>query len=256
MVEAPATLITGGANGIGAAMVRRFTAAGYRVAVADVDTTSGRELAAETGCHFIHADVGVLDDNKAAVAETVARFGGLDIVCLNAGIPSSPTLGADFDAELYRRAMRINLDGHVYGANAAIPQLRHNGGSILITSSLAGITGSPDLYYGTAKHALIGLARSLAVLLGPDGITVNALCPGFIATRLLGNNYDVLTKHGFAIAEPEQVAEVAENVLDSGETGQAWEVQAGRPASAVKFPHVSVSTITDSPEGTNRDESD
>ncbi|MGV9386701.1 SDR family NAD(P)-dependent oxidoreductase [Nonomuraea sp. NPDC003707] len=125
------------------------------------------DLAAQTGCHFVQADVAVLEDNQAAVAEVANRFGRLDTVCLNAGVPGGQGLGDDFDAEKYHRAMRVNLDDPVYGANAAIPNLRQGGGAILITSSLAGVTASPDLYYATAKHALIGLTRSLACSCSP-----------------------------------------------------------------------------------------
>lgn len=91
MADGRAVLVTGGAHGIGAAMVRRFAAAGHQVAIADVDATAGAEVAGETGGHFIRTDVGVLADNLAAVAETVARFGRLDTVCLNAGVPIGQT---------------------------------------------------------------------------------------------------------------------------------------------------------------------
>lgn len=139
--------------------------------------------------------------------------------------------------------MRINLDGVVFGANAAIPHLRSAGGALLITSSLAGVTASPDPYYATAKHALIGLTRSLALLLQPDGITVNAMCPGFIDTRLVAAHRDLLTtQRGLAIAEPDHAAQAAECILDSGETGQAWDVPAGKPARPIAFPAVTIST--------------
>ncbi|MFC7641570.1 SDR family oxidoreductase [Streptosporangium lutulentum] len=90
----------------------------------------------------------------------------------------------------------------------------------MITSSLAGITASPDPYYATAKHALIGLTRSLALLLQPDGITANALCPGFTDTRLVATHRDTLTGHGIAIAEPDHVAAAAEHILGTGRTGK------------------------------------
>ncbi|MFC7641569.1 SDR family oxidoreductase [Streptosporangium lutulentum] len=127
MADPRAILVTGGAHGIGAAMVRRFTAAGHQVAVADLDRGKGLDLAVQTGCHFVQADVSVLQDNQAAVAETVNRFGARHGLSQRRH-PAGQGLGDDFDAEKYHRAMRVNLDGPVYGANAAISHLRHGGG--------------------------------------------------------------------------------------------------------------------------------
>jgi NAD(P)-dependent dehydrogenase (short-subunit alcohol dehydrogenase family) len=243
MTDPHVILVTGGANGIGAALVRRFTVGGHHVVAADIDAHAGTELAEQTGCHYIETDVAELAANRAAVAETVARFGRLDTVCLNAGAPIRRTLGDDFDAEHYRRGMSINLDGIVYGANAALPHLPAGRGAVLITASLAGITASPDLYYATSKHALIGFTRSLALLLQPDGITVNVMCPGFVGTRLVTAHRNALAGHGLAIAEPSHVANAAVAILDSGETGRAWDVQAGRPTAFIDFPDVTIAMI-------------
>jgi NAD(P)-dependent dehydrogenase (short-subunit alcohol dehydrogenase family) len=240
MPDSRAILVTGGANGLGAAMVRRFTADGHRVAVADLDSAAGEALAQATGSLFVRTDVTVLADNQAAVRQAAGAFGGLDAVCLNAGVPGGTTTGADFDPDRYRRAMQVNLDGFVYGANAAMPYLRERGGAILITSSLAGLMPFSDLYYATAKHALIGLTRSLAQLLEPDHVTVNALCPGFADTRLIAPVRDVLAAAGYALADPDDVAAVAAMILDSPATGQAWAVQAGQPAYPVSFPEVTL----------------
>lgn len=235
-------LITGGANGLGAAMVRHFTAAGHCVAVADTDAAASQQLAEVTGCLFIPTDVGVFADNQAAVTKTVERFGRLDAVCLNAGVPGGTSIGERFDPDRYRQSMRVNLDGVVYGANAALPHLRANSGAILITSSIAGIAPATDLYYSAAKHALIGFTRSLALLLQKDHITVNAICPGFINTRIIARVRDALTARAIAIAEPEHVAAAAATILDSPTTGQAWEVQAGKPVIPVGFPPITLGT--------------
>lgn len=172
-----AVLVTGGAHGIGAAIVRRFASAGHQVLIADADAG----LAEATGARFHHADVSGFADNEAAVTAAVAHFGGLDVVCLDAGVPGGAGIGEDIDPDRYRRGIQVNLDGVVYGANAALPALRERGGgAIVVTSSLAGVAPSADLYYSAAKHALIGFVRSLALLVRGDGITVNAVCPGFI----------------------------------------------------------------------------
>jgi NAD(P)-dependent dehydrogenase (short-subunit alcohol dehydrogenase family) len=241
MAETRSILVTGGANGLGAAMVRRFTAAGHHVTAADIDQAAGEELARATGCRFVAADVTVFADNQAAVRSAVAAFGRLDAVCLNAGVPGGTTTGEEFDPDRYRRGMQVNLDGVVFGANAALPQLRARGGAILITSSVAGLVPFADLYYATAKHAVIGLARSLAQFLQADNITVNAICPGFADTALIAPLRDALTAAGIAIADPDYVASVAATILESPDTGQAWEVQAGRPAGPVSFPELTLS---------------
>jgi NAD(P)-dependent dehydrogenase (short-subunit alcohol dehydrogenase family) len=241
MAENRAILVTGGANGLGAAMVRHFTAAGHRVAAADLDQDAGQALARATGCLFVRTDVTVFADNQAAVGQAVAAFGGLDAVCLNAGVPGGTTTGEDFDPDRYRRGMQVNLDGVVFGANAALPHLRARGGAILVTSSVAGLIPFADLYYATAKHAVIGLTRSLAQFLQADGITVNAICPGFADTRLIAPLRDQLIAAGIALADPAEVAAVAAGILDSPATGQAWEVQAGRPAAPVSFPELTLS---------------
>jgi NAD(P)-dependent dehydrogenase (short-subunit alcohol dehydrogenase family) len=243
MAETRAILVTGGANGLGAAMVRHFTAAGHHVAAADIDEAGGRELAQATGCLFVRADVSIFADNQAAVRQVVAAFGRLDAVCLNAGGPGGTTTGEDFDPDRYRQGMHVNLDGVVYGANAALPHLRARGGAILITSSLAGLVPFVDLYYAAAKHALIGLTRSLAEFLEPDNITVNAICPGFADTRLIAPLRDALTAAGIALADPRHVAAVAAAILDSPATGQAWAVQAGQPAAPVRFPELALSRV-------------
>jgi NAD(P)-dependent dehydrogenase (short-subunit alcohol dehydrogenase family) len=198
-------LVTGGAQGLGAAMVRRFSADGYKVAAADTDLPAAQQLAEATGCLFFPADVGVSAENQAAVHATVDYFGGLDAACLNAGLPVGKMIGDDFDPGRCRHGMQVNLDGTVYGMNAALPRLQaRGGGAILFTSSLADIAPATDPYCCAAKHALIGLARSLAQILQSDHATVNAICPGFIDTRLIAAVRANLAAYGIAIAGADQ----------------------------------------------------
>ncbi|QHC26931.1 SDR family NAD(P)-dependent oxidoreductase [Streptomyces sp. GS7] len=244
MARPRVVLVTGGAQGIGAAIVRRFAAAGDHVVIADTDVERGTHLAGTTGSLFVRTDVGRPDDNRAAVAAAVERFGGLDVVCLNAGVPGGISLGADFDPERYRQAMRVNLDGVVYGANAALPHLTaRGGGAIVITSSLAGLAPSRDLYYSAAKHALIGLTRSLALHTHQDHITVNAVCPGIVDTRLVAPQRDAVDALGLAVADPDRVATAVATILETGNTGQAWLVQANRPIAPYAFPDITLSRL-------------
>jgi NAD(P)-dependent dehydrogenase (short-subunit alcohol dehydrogenase family) len=237
-------LVTGGASGIGAAMVRQFAAAGHQVAIADIDVAGGESVADATGGLFIRTDVSDFAANKAAVAQATERFGGLDAVCLNAGIGGGgPLVGGDFDPDRYHRVIQVNLNGVVYGLNAALPALRaRGGGAILVTSSLAGVWPSPfDPYYAAAKHGLIGLTRSVAGLLYQESITLNAICPGFVDTPIIAAGRERLIAEGIALADPAQVAAAAADILESPDTGRAYEIQAGRPARQVPLPDIEIS---------------
>ncbi|PKV96793.1 short-subunit dehydrogenase [Amycolatopsis echigonensis] len=231
-------LITGGASGIGAAAARLLAARGMRIVLVDRDEERGAAVAAELDGRFVAADVGSLADNERAVRVAADEFGRLDVVVLNAGVPGRCGL-ADFTELSYRDTMRTNVDGVVYGLRACLPLVRRQGeGSVVVTASLAGLTGSPDLFYATSKHALIGLVRSAAPQLVSDGIRINALCPGLVDTPVLAGFRSSLEKAGLRIADPAEAAAAVETILASGETGGTWVLQAGRPASLVPVPEI------------------
>lgn len=227
------TLITGGASGIGAATARRFHRAGGRVVLADRDAAAGEAVAAEVGGLFVPVDVGEPADNTRAVDATLEAFGQLDNVVLNAGVPGRCGLH-DFTVEGYRETLRTNLDGVVYGLHACLLPLRRQGhGSIAVMASIAGLSGSPDLFYATSKHALVGLTRSAGPALAAAGIRINALCPGLVDTPALAPHRQALRDRGLQLAHPDEVAAAVETVLAGPETGQVWAVQAGQPAAVV-----------------------
>ncbi|XVQ07998.1 SDR family oxidoreductase [Spirillospora sp. CA-255316] len=230
-------LITGGSNGIGAAVARRLAAGGARVVLADVDEARGRALADELGGRFVRCDVRDPADSEAAVAAAVEAFGGLDVAFLNAGIVYGGGLGDDFDPDRYRRAMSINLDGVVYGVHAALPALRaRGGGDIIATASMAGLTATPfDPVYGANKAAVIGLVRALGPAHAPEGIRVNALCPSFADTDILGAKKAELEETGFPILEVKDVVEAFMAILDGEDSGEAWFVVPGREPGPFKF---------------------
>jgi NAD(P)-dependent dehydrogenase (short-subunit alcohol dehydrogenase family) len=233
-------LITGGASGIGAAVARRLAARGTSVVVADVDTDRAESVAAEIGGAFVPCDVRDLDANRAAVAATVDRFGGLDLAFLNAGITTGTTLGEDFDVERYRRAMSVNLDGVVYGVVAALPALRgRGGGDIVATASLAGLTAVPfDPVYGANKHAVVGLVRALGPIHESEGIRVNAVCPSFAETPIIDEIRGYLQQGGVPILTVDDVADSVLAILDAKSTGECWYVQAGRESEPFRFRNV------------------
>jgi NAD(P)-dependent dehydrogenase (short-subunit alcohol dehydrogenase family) len=237
-------LVTGGASGIGAAVAQRLAARGHRVMVADVDDERGREVARAIGGVFVHADVSSPRDNERAVAAALEASGRLDVVVLNAGVPGRCGFD-DFSAEHYRAVLGVNLDGVVHGIRASLAPMRaQTGGSIVVTSSLAGLSPSPDVFYSTAKHAQIGLVRSAAMLLAADGIRVNAVCPGLTDTALIASFRPRLVEAGLALAEPDEVAAAVETVLDGQGTGEAWIVQSGQTPVAVSFPDTAPAAVS------------
>ena len=231
-------LITGGASGIGKATALALAEAGAVVIVADVDG-SGEELAVQIGGHFLQVDVTDLEANEAMVAAAVDHAGGLDHVFLNAGVSTGTWFGDDFDVSLYRRAMGVNLDGVVFGVQAALPALRQRGGgSIVATASLAGLTGMPmDPVYTANKHGVVGLVRALGPALVHDGIRVNAVCPGFTESKLTEGIEEGIAQYGVPLMPASDIASVVLNLFAGDMAGEVWFVQPGR-AGAFEFRHV------------------
>lgn len=227
--------VTGGASGIGEQVCRQLAVAGAHVVLSDVDSR-GRAVAQEIGGTFVETDVRDLAANEAAVHVAEETYGRLDLVHLNAGIAGGTTIG-DFDIEKYRRLMGINLDGVVFGLAAALPALkRAGGGAVVATSSLSGLVPFPgEVLYAASKHAVVGLVRSSAEQLAPNGITINAVCPGFTDTPLVAPQVKTFRAAGFPLVEATTVAETVLGLLRGEQTGEAWFIQAGREPSAYRF---------------------
>jgi NAD(P)-dependent dehydrogenase (short-subunit alcohol dehydrogenase family) len=230
-------LVTGGASGLGRATCLALAEAGARVVVADVDVEGGEAVAKQVGGHFVRCDVSDLEENRAAVAFAVERCGGLDLVHLNAGVMTGCSLEDDFSVELYRRAMGINLDGVVYGLHAALPALRERGGgSIVATSSLAGLTGMGlDAVYSANKHAVVGLVRALGPTLAATGVRLNAVCPGFAESQIIASFRHTLVESGLPIIPAETVAGAVLELFAGEMSGECWFIQPGREPAAFTF---------------------
>ncbi len=236
-LDGKVAVVTGGAGGLGRATSELLVAAGAQVLVADIDETGGRAVAEAVGGAFFAADVSRLEDNEALIAAAIERFGGIDLVHLNAGVASGFGVGEDFDAERYRRVMGVNLDGVVFGTHAVLPALAaRGGGAIVATASLAGLTGVPfDPLYAANKHAVVGLARSVGPALAGQRIRFNAVCPGFAESAIIDPIREILAGAKIPIIAAESVA-AAVLALFSGEmTGECWFVQAGREPQAFQF---------------------
>jgi len=157
-------------------------------------------LLTESAAKFPEASV-------AAVEFAKQNFGRLDLAFLNAGISTGCGLDQSFDLDRYRTAMGVNLDGVVFGLNAAVPAMREaGGGSIVCTASLACLAPTPfDPIYAANKAAVVGLVRSVGPVYDLENIHVNGICPGFADTRIVDPIKEGLTGEGIPIFPVEQV---------------------------------------------------
>lgn len=176
-------VITGGASGIGAATARLMAGEGALVVLADLNVAAGEALADALGGTFVRTDVGVRSEVEALIAAAVDRHGRIDILFNNAGIGSFART-PDQDPEDWERVIAIDLHAVFYACRAAIPHM--SAGSVIVnTASISGLGGDYGFgAYNAAKAAVINYTRTLAIDHARDGIRVNALCPGLIATPI------------------------------------------------------------------------
>jgi NAD(P)-dependent dehydrogenase (short-subunit alcohol dehydrogenase family) len=176
-------VITGGAGSIGAASAKLLLAEGAKVMLSDLSEAALKKAAAEVGASggtlAVHAaDVTKSDQVKNLIAKTVAEFGNIDVLFSNAGNFGTVAPVTDYPEDVFDAVLAVHVKGAFLCAKHAVPHM-NDGGSIIITSSVAGVTGDPGVYgYITAKHAQVGLMRVLAKELAGRNIRVNTLHPG------------------------------------------------------------------------------
>ena len=220
-------VVTGGAGGVGRALIRKLTGEGAAVMVADLSAGGCRSLVEEIGTaggdiDFVAGDVRDREYCERVVAETVSRFGGVDILFNNAGIIPRGTILETSD-EMWHAALDVNLTAMFYLCRAAIPAMKERGGGTIVnTSSVWGVYPGPGhIAYCTSKGAVASFTKSLGRDHAPDGIRVNAVCPHEINTPMLRSGFErrgldpqkavealnrtVPLGH---IAEPEEIADV------------------------------------------------
>lgn len=227
-IDGKTAVVTGAGNGIGRAIALAFAAAGARVVVSDVLTEDGartvEEIAGHGGeAHFVAADVSDAEQARDLIAAAVEHFGGLDILANNAGIGGGRQRLHEIEPADFDRVINVNLRGTFLCSKYAIPHfLAKRDGRIINTASTYGLIGAPkSAAYCASKAAIINLTRQLAVDYGPDGIRVNAICPGYIDTHL-GRRGPQLTADEFEAATA--IREKAAGMQPLGRQGQPSEI--------------------------------
>ncbi|WP_327400362.1 SDR family oxidoreductase [Streptomyces sp. NBC_01288] len=243
-------IVTGGAGGIGRATAERFVAEGARVVVADVDAEAGASVAQSLGdrAAFRRTDVTDAQQVGELVEFTVDRFGGLHVMCNNAGVSGSLRRFLDDDLRDFQRVVSVDLFGVMLGSRyAALHMVGHGGGVIVNVASAAGIDpGTGMLPYRAAKAGVAHFTRCLAVELGEHGVRANCVAPANIATEINAAFDKAAVTRLQPLARQGRPADVAEAVLYlAGDraaqlTGVVLPVDGGMstgtPASRVRAP--------------------
>lgn len=251
--ENKVVVITGGAGGVGQALVRLFAAEGARLMISDINADGcqamvdhARELGAEADC--LAGNLREREYCEAVIARTVERFGGVDILLNNAGIIPRGTIEETTD-EMWFTAMDVNLNAVFFLCRAAIPHMKQRGGGAIVnTSSVWGTYPGPGhVAYCTSKGAVAALSKNLGRDCAPLGIRVNAVCPHEINTPMIRSGFE---RRGLdpdkaieelnktvplgRIAEPEDIADVIAFLASDQAryiAGETVEVTGAKPVS-------------------------
>jgi NAD(P)-dependent dehydrogenase (short-subunit alcohol dehydrogenase family) len=186
-LDSKVAVVTGGAHGIGRAIVEVFCEAGAHVVMADIDEEAGRAIEATVpNTQFVRADVSVKDDAARVIEIAGAIANRIDILCNNAAYLGATHGAFDATEEEWERCFAVSLLGAQYFTGAALPyMIRQKNGSIINIASVQGMVGARNsVAYTSVKHGLIGFTRSVAYDYGPHNIRANAICPGAIQTRI------------------------------------------------------------------------
>jgi NAD(P)-dependent dehydrogenase (short-subunit alcohol dehydrogenase family) len=218
--------ITGATSGIGLETLERFVAEGARVLAIDRDGDAGRELQQrfQGQVHFVRADVTKVDELKAAIDSAESHFGGLDILFNNAGSGGSRQTAEEFDLQGWDDTQALLMRAVAAGTAYAVPAMkRRGGGAVVNTASISGLqAGFAPLAYSVAKAAVIHYTRVAASQLSVHGIRINAVAPGFIATRIFGSSLGLDRAQAQSLADRALTRNSAPNPM--GRSGQPQDI--------------------------------
>ncbi len=201
-------VVTGGGGGIGEALCRRFSAEGAKtVVVADVNEEAARSVAEDIRGIGVHCDAGNKEDMEELILRTEERVGPVDLFCSNAGIITMG--GVEVSDDQWQKIWEINVLSHIRAARILVPRMiERGGGAFMITASAAGLLSQiGSVPYSATKHAAVGLAESIAITCGDQGIQVFVLCPQAVRSDMTRQNDGGGVAAVDGLMEPEQVAQ-------------------------------------------------
>lgn len=204
-------LVTGGGSGIGEAVSKELASKGAKVVVADLNLEAAERVAKEITeaggeAAAFEGNTASKEDNKKAVTFAEEKYGKLNYAVNNAGIGGKPAPAGEFDLDEWDKVIDINLNGVLYGMRYQIPAMLKAGAqqsAIVNMASIHGTVAAPmSGAYTAAKHGVVGLTKNAAAEYGAEGLRINSVGPGYIATPLLDKNLDAETREGLVAKHP------------------------------------------------------
>lgn len=230
MTETKVALVTGGASGIGEAAVRRFAAGGWQVVIADINDTRGQAIAAEIGAEYHHLDVTDAPATEALVTGICARHGRIDALVTAGGVLQSPLRLMEMDLAELDRIFDINVKGTILTARAVGARMAQAGrGAIVTLGSLNSFVLMPHPAYAVSKVAITRVTELLACELGPKGVRVNAVAPGYTLTPAMQARIDTGERDPQAVFAKSAMR----RFVQPAEVGEAIHFLASPAASAI-----------------------